>query len=59
MTTDTTYYASPTNRREDGIPVGSADNAEFLRREHDLNIFAVTTTTEEPRTGNGEAFRGP
>lgn len=40
--TDTTYYASPTHRRRDGIPVTDAADAEFLRREHDLRIFAVT-----------------
>jgi hypothetical protein len=39
--TATTYYASPTNRREDGIPVTDAADAEYLRREHNLNIFAV------------------
>jgi hypothetical protein len=40
--TDTTYYASATPRRADGIPVGSARDAEFLRREYGMHLFAVT-----------------
>jgi hypothetical protein len=40
--TDTTYFASPTQRREDGIPVSDAEDAAFLHHRHGLNLFAVT-----------------
>ena len=40
--TATTYWASPTQRRADGIPVDSARDAEFLHHRHGLRIFAVT-----------------
>lgn len=39
---ETTYYASPTPRRADGIPVDSPADAEFLHHRHGLHIFAVT-----------------
>lgn len=43
----TTYYASPTDRRKDGIPIGqNAQDAEYLRREHEYNIFAIAGSEE-------------
>lgn len=38
----TTYYASSTRRRTDGVPLNDAADAEFLARETDYNVFAVT-----------------
>jgi len=46
--TATTYYASPTPRRRDGIPVDSARDAEYLAREHGMHIFAVTEGSDAP-----------
>lgn len=43
----TQYYASPTRRRADGIPVDDARDAEFLHHRHGLNIFAVAGGTGE------------
>jgi len=40
--TATTYWASPTQRREDGIPVDSARDAEYLHHRHGLTLFGVT-----------------
>lgn len=40
--TATTYWASPTQRRKDGIPVASARDAVFLHHRHGLTIFAET-----------------
>lgn len=39
---ETTYYASPTCRRRDGVPVESPRDAEYIRRKHGLFIFGVT-----------------
>jgi hypothetical protein len=39
---ETTYWASPTDRRRDGIPVDSARDAECLHHRHGLTLFGVT-----------------
>lgn len=43
MTATTIYYASTTHRRRDGVRIGACPNdAEYLRREHNYQIFAHT-----------------
>lgn len=45
--TTTEFWVSPTSRRRDGIPVGTAADAEYLKHRHGLNVFAITGASDE------------
>jgi len=39
---ETTYWASSTPRRCDGVPINDATDAEYLSRRDEMYVFAVT-----------------